>query len=200
MSQSWTTVDPNQCGVLTEADWIPVMLTPNHVSLASQLGERQYEQSRAMKLRDRSVHSTDQQDFEHQVWSKLSEFAVYQWAGCKARITQPGEFHDYPDVGRVNVRHMMDPEDSLLIQVRDQGSVPMVLTTTKDGTFADRTIWLVGWGIPDQMRRVFYSINQFRNVKSWGRADWFEPHEQLLWPRGWLNPMATLSKDYINGE
>jgi hypothetical protein len=152
-----------------------------------------------MGLKDRTIFNTDAQDLNLQVWSKLSEFAIHQYFGGVARVTSPGDFHDYPDVGQANVRHIMDPEDGLLIQVNDQGELPMILTTTKDITFSDKTIWGVGWAITDQIRRHFVMINQFRENKNWGLMGRpFEPHEQFIYPRSMLNPLRTLSKEFIN--
>ena len=74
----------------------------------------------------------------------------------------------------------------------------MILTTCKDLTFKDKTIWLIGWGMTDLLRRHFYLINQFRENKSWGLIGNMQPHEQFVYPRSMLNPMKTLSKEFMN--
>lgn len=199
MIKIFNKVDITKCAVLTEKEWAPVILTETNIALAKEMGMKQFHQSREMGLKDRTIFNTDAQDLNCQVWSKLGEFAIYQYFGEQARVTNPGEFHDYPDVGQVNARHMMDPTDGFIIQVKDQDEVPMILTTTKDKTFNDKTIWLIGWGITAQMRRNQYMFNQFRENPTWGTMGRdFEAHEQFIYPRSMLNPIYMLSKEFVN--
>jgi hypothetical protein len=74
----------------------------------------------------------------------------------------------------------------------------MVLCTLKDKTFKDKTIWLIGWGMTDQLRRTVALINRFNQNKDWGMIGNMEPHEQFVYPRSMLYPMRTLSKEFVN--
>lgn len=189
----------SKCLVTTEIDWIPIVLEPQLCALAKQQGEAQEEMSKARGLRDRAINQNTDDSLRHSIFSKRSEYAIHQWAGKLARVTLPGDFHKYPDVGQVNARWIGDPTDGLMIQDNDQGDMPMVLTTSKDLEFKDQTIWLIGWGMTDLLRRHFCMINQFRENKNWGRmGSDFEAHEQFIYPRAMLNPMKTLSKEYVN--
>lgn len=190
----------SKCLVTTESDWIPVILKEEYIQAAIDDGNLQEEQSKRQGLRDRSIDKNAELSLKRTIQSKCSEYAVRQWAGDLARVTRPGEFHDYPDVGMVNVRFIGDPEDGLMIQDNDQGELPIVLTTVKDKDFKDKTIWLIGWGMTDLLRRTFYLVNQFRENKNWGLIGNMEPHEQFVFPRSMLNPMKTLSKEYVNAN
>jgi hypothetical protein len=184
--------------VTTEEDWIPVVLADDLDALAIQQGTYQEEQSKKRRLNDRSIDKNPEASLRRTIGSKRSEYAFHQWSGRQARVTLPGEFHDYPDVGQCNVRNINDPEDGLMIQERDQGELPMVLTVIKDPLFRDKTVWLIGWGMTDLLRRNFYLINQQRAVKNWGMISNMQPHEQFVYPRSMLNPMKTLSKEFVN--
>jgi hypothetical protein len=188
----------SKCLVITEKDWVPVVLDEDLERLSIQKGQLQEEQSKERNLNDRAINQDPVVSLRHTVFSKRSEYAVHQYYGRLARVTQPGEFHDLPDVGQCNVRWIGDPTDGLMIQNRDQGDLPMILTTCKDLTFKDKTIWLIGWGMTDLLRRHFYLINQFRENKSWGLIGNMQPHEQFVYPRSMLNPMKTLSKEFMN--
>lgn len=182
--------------VTKEADWVPIILPDRYILLAEQEGAFQEEESKRKGLRDRTMDPG--KSLMHTIRSKQAEYAVKYYAGDVARVTKPGDFHNYPDVGQVDVRLILDPEDGLMIQKNDRGDFPMVLTTIKDPTFKDKTIWLVGWGITDLLRRHFYMINQFRQMKTWALIDGMLPHEQFVYPRAMLNPIKTLSKEFIN--
>lgn len=186
------------CIVTVEEDWIPVILDDDLDQLSIEQGTLQERQSKQRRLKDRSIDKDPEKSLRRTIGSKRAEYAVHQYFGRIARVTLPGEFHDWPDVGQCNVRFIGDPEDGLMIQDRDQGDLPMILTTSKDPTFSDKTIWLVGWGMTDLLRRHFYLINQFRSNKNWGLIGNMEPHEQFVYPRSMLNPMKTLSKDFMN--
>jgi len=188
----------SKCSVLSEADYLPIRLTTANIREARYLAALQEQQSKEMNLRSHSIDQSPTLSMKNTTFSKYAEYAVRQCAGDIARITQPGEFHDYPDVGQVNVRWVGDIEDSLIIQDRDQGKLPMVFTASKDLTFADETIWLIGWGMTDLLRRNVVLINQFRENKSWGMFGSMRDHEQCAYPRTMLNPMKTLSKEFVN--
>jgi hypothetical protein len=191
----------SKCLVTTEDDWIPVVLDNELDKLATEMGMLQEKQSKERNLNDRAINKDPEASLRYAIFSKRSEYAIHQWAGKKARVTKPGEFHNYPDVGQVNVRWIGDPTDGLMIQDRDQGELPMVLTTSKNLSFKDKTIWLIGWGMTDLLRRHYFMINQFREIKNWGAmGNNFQPHEQFIYPRSMLNPMKTLSKDFVNQE
>lgn len=182
-----------------ESDWVPVVLPQKYITLGEELGVLQEEQSKARGLRDRSIDKDPEKSLIRSIRSKQAELAVKWWAGDIARVTQPGEFHDYPDVGQCNVRFIFDKADGLMIQKNDQGELVKILTTVKDQSFSDKTIWLIGWGITDLMRRHFLMINQFRPNPNWGlMGTSFQPHEQFIYPRSMLNPMRTLSKEWVN--
>lgn len=187
-----------KCLVTTEADWEPVRLKSEYIRLAQEKGSLQERQSKERNLRDRAINKDPQASLTNTILSKYAEYAVRQYTGDVARVTNPGEFHDYPDVGQCNVRFIGDPEDGLMIQDGDQGELPMVLATMKDATFTDETVWLIGWGMTDQLRRLVYLINSQRANKSWGMIANMESHEQFVYPRSMLYPMRTLSKEYIN--
>lgn len=189
----------SKCLVTTEEDWVPVVLDDDLAALAIEKGILQEEQSKKRRLRDRAINKDPEASLKHTVFSKRSEYAVHQYFGRTARVTQPGEFHKWPDVGQANVRWIGDPTDGLMIQDNDQGELPIILTTSKDLTFTDKTIWLIGWGLTDQLRRVFYLINQSRQIKNWGKMGGdFEKHEQFIYPRSMLNPMKWMDKEMMN--
>jgi hypothetical protein len=188
----------SKCLVTTEADWEPVLLKEEYITLAVEKGTYQEEQSKLRNLKNRAINKDPEANLRNTILSKYAEYAVRQHFGDEARVTNPGEFHDWPDVGQVNVRFIGDPEDGLMIQDGDQGELPMVLCTLKDKTFKDKTIWLIGWGMTDQLRRTVYLINRFNQNKDWGMIGNMVPHEQFVYPRSMLYPMRTLSKEFVN--
>lgn len=187
-----------QCLVTSIKDWVPVVLDDDLCNLSIEMGTLQEDQSKQRNLNDRAIDKDPARSLRCTIGSKRAEYAVHQYFDRIPRVTKPGEFHDWPDVGQVNVRFMGDPEDGLMIQERDQGDLPMVLTTSFDPQFKDKTIWLVGWGMTDLLRRTFFLVNQFRENKNWGMIDNMQPHEQFVFPRSMLNPMRTLSKEFVN--
>ena len=188
----------SKCLVTTEEDWVPVVLADDLDALAIQQGTLQEEQSKQRRLNDRSIDKNPEASLKRTIGSKRSEYAFHQWAGRIARVTKPGEFHDWPDVGQCNVRNINDPADGLMIQERDQGELIMVLTVIMDPLFRDKTVHLIGWGMTDLLRRHFYLINQQRAVKNWGMISNMQQHEQFVYPRSMLYPMKTLSKEFVN--
>ena len=187
-----------KCIVTTEEDWVPIVLDSDLEDLSIRQGTLQETQSKQRRLNDRAINKDPEASLRNTIFSKRSEYAVHQYYDRVPRVTLPGEFHDWPDAGQANVRFIGDAADGLMIQDRDQGELPMILTTTKDLTFKDRTIWLIGWGLTDQLRRNFYLINQFRENKNWGRMGGdFEDHEQFIYPRSMLTPMKFLSEQLM---
>jgi len=187
-----------KCLVTTEEDWVPIVLDDDLEQLAVQQGILQQKQSRERNHRDRAINKDAELALRHSIFSKRSEYAVHQYFDRIPRVTLPGEFHDWPDVGQANVRWIGDPTDGLMIQDNDQGELPMILTTSKDLSFKDRTIWLIGWGMTDQLRRIYYLINMSREIKNWGKMGGdFEPHEQFIYPRSMLTPMKFLSEKHM---
>src|SRR5579864_3950824 len=183
----------SKCIVTTEEDWVPIVLDNDLEALSVKQGILQEEQSKQRNLNDRAINKDPEVSLRHTIFSKRSEYAVHQHYDRIPRVTLPGEFHGWPDVGQCNVRFIGDPTDGLMIQDRDQGELPMILTTCKDLSFKDRTIWLIGWGLTDQLRRVFYLINSSRSIKNWGKMGGdFEPHEQFIYPRSMLTPMRWM--------
>lgn len=191
-------VNSSKLIVTTEDDWIAVVLDDDLAELAIKQGSLQEDQSKHRKLNDRSIDQDPGRSLRCSIGSKRAEYAVHQYFDRVPRVTLPGEFHDWPDVGQCNVRFMGDPEDNLCIQDNDQGELPMILATSKDKSFKDKTIWLIGWGMTDLLRKNFVLINQFRENKNWGIIAGIQPHEQFFYPRKYLNPMKTLSKEFMN--
>lgn len=184
-----------KCIVTTEEDWEPVVLDPKLEALAVQQGTLQEEQSKQRRLHDRAINKDPAASLRNTIFSKRLEYAIHQHYDYIPRVTLPGEFHDWPDVGQANARFIGDKADGMMVQDRDQGELPMILGTTKDSEFNDRTIWLVGWGLTDQLRRNFYLINLARENKNWGKMGGdFEEHEQFIYPRSMLTPMRFLSE------
>src|SRR5258708_7907587 len=130
-----------KCIVTTEEDWIPIVLDARLETLAVQQGTLQENQSKARRLNDRAINKDPLASLRNTIFSKRAEYAVHQYYDGIPRVTLPGEFHDWPDVGQANVRFIGDQADGLMIQDRDQGELPMILTTTKDSFFKDGTIW-----------------------------------------------------------
>lgn len=191
----------SKCIVTTQEDWVPVILKDEYISLARDKAAYQEKQSRERNLRNNAINKNPEAMLLNTTLSKYAEYAVKQWGGDLARVTNPGEFHDYPDVGQANVRFIGDPEDGLMISTEDQGEMPMILCTIKDKndtSFKDKTIWLIGWGMTDQLRRIVYLINRTLENKNWGKISDMLPHEQCFFPRSMLYPMRTFSKEFLN--
>lgn len=190
-----------ECTRLTEEDWVPIRLEDDLCQLAIEKGTLQEEQSKRWKLNDRQHLKDPVVSLKSTIWSKRAEYAVHQWAGRKARVTEPGEFHNMPDVGQVNVRFAKSTTIGLVIQERDQGDLPMVYCTTKDYDFNDKVVWLVGWGMTGILRNLYFVANETNYYQELPFKWHFHPiqkHEQFAYPPHLLNPMKTLSKDFIN--
>ncbi len=184
----------NMAGLrLTEkSDWIPVTIPADKVAESIAMATKQEADSKSANLNDGSFMNDSQQSLECTTQSKAAEFAVQVWGGGTARVTQPNEFHDYPDVGQVNVRHVNDEEDGLMIMKRDQGKVPIILVTGKMPNF-----YLMGWTIPDYAKQVVYRINLGREEVSFGFLSDMKDHEACTYSKQWLFPMWSFNKDLI---
>jgi hypothetical protein len=173
-------------------DFIKVILPQHYINLATSIGTMQEEQSKSMNLKDNSIDRDRKKSLDRTIESKKAEFAVKVWGGDTAAVTEPGQFHDVPDVGQVNVRHVNDKEDSLMIMKRDQDKVPLVLVYGSGNEF-----YLMGWTIPIYARNVIYKCN-FRDEDSmFGFIHNMQPHESCVYPKQWLTPMKYLNKDLL---
>ncbi len=176
----------------TKANWIEVTLSKAKVQEAIDIATFQEEDSKAQGLKDNSFLNSAEESLHCTIESKCAEFAVQQWGGGTARVTQPNEFHGYPDVGEVNVRHVNDPEDGLMIMKRDQNLVPIVLLTGKAPNY-----FLMGWTIPAYAKQFIYRINLGRDEYGDGFLQNMKGHEACTFSKQWLFPMSTFNKELI---
>lgn len=178
---------------LTEQkDWPLVVISPEEVEDAIRIGKIQEEDSKRMGLHDNAFDGGDGKSLARTITSKQAEFAVRRFGGGTARVTQPNEFHDYPDVGQTNVRHVNDPQDGMMIMKRDQGKVPMILVTGSSPNF-----YLMGWMIPDYAKQIIYRINLGREEPTFGFLQEMKDHECCTYSKQWLFPMWSFNKDLI---
>lgn len=173
-------------------DWIPVTISSDNVAESIRLATKQETDSKAAGLNDGTFRNSLEESLYCTTESKGAEYAVQTWGGGTARVTQPNEFHDYPDVGQVNVRHVNDPEDGLMIMKRDQGKVPIILVTGKMPNFL-----LMGWFIPDYAKQFVYRINLGREEPIYGFLHEMQDHEACTFSKQWLFPMWSLNKELI---
>ena len=127
----------------SSTDWVEVTIPESKIIESKRLAKIQEDDSRNHELYDNAFQNSREESLFCTTESKGAEFAVQEWGGGTARVTLPNEFHSYPDVGQVNVRHVNDPEDGLMIMRKDQDKVPIVLVTGKMPTYL-----LMGWTIP----------------------------------------------------
>jgi hypothetical protein len=172
--------------------WIPVTIPQNLVDESIRLGNKQQDDSRAAGLNDNRFLNTDEESLNCTIESKGFEYAIQTWGGGTARVTQPNEFHMYPDVGQVNARHVNDPEDGLMIMKRDQGMVPIILGTGKMPNFL-----LMGWFIPNYAKQFIYRINLGRGEFGDGFLQEMQNHEACTFSKQWLFPMWSFNKELI---
>lgn len=178
---------------LTEkSDWIKVIIPESKVKESVRLASIQEIESRDSKLYDNAFLNTPEESLYCTTESKGAEFAVQVWGGGTARVTQPGEFHDFPDVGQVNVRHVNDPEDGLMIMKKDQGKLPIILVTGKMPVY-----FLMGWHIPDYVKQMVYRINLGRGEFGSGFLQEMKDHEACTFSKQWLLPMSSFNKELI---
>lgn len=176
----------------TEEEWQPIVIGNKEIEESIRMGNLQENDSKAKGLKDNSFDGGDGKSLERTIISKQAEFAVQLWGGGTARVTQPNEFHDYPDVGDVNVRYVFDKEDGLMIMKRDQGKVPLILVCGQSPTF-----YLMGWVIPDYAKYQIYKMNLGRPDPVAGFLSNMQDHEACTYSKQWLLPMWALSKDLV---
>jgi hypothetical protein len=175
-----------------ESDWIKVIIPDKKQQESFRLAKIQEDDSRENELYDHAFQNSREQSLFCTTESKGAEFAVQEWGGGTARVTQPNEFHSYPDVGQVNVRHINDPEDGLMIMKKDQNKVPLVLVTGKMPEY-----FLMGWTIPAYAKQYIYRINLGREKLGDGFLHNMQPHEACTFSKQWLFPMWSLNKDLV---
>ena len=176
----------------SEKDWIEVIVPQDKVNESIRLGKLQEDESEKLGLFDNRFLNTREESLQCTIESKAAEYAVQVWGGGTARVTQPNEFHEYPDVGQVNVRHVNDSEDGLMIMKRDQGKVPIILLTGKMPKF-----FLMGWIIPDYAKQIVYRINMGREQTNFGFLQEMKSHECCTYSKQWLFPMWSFNKELI---
>lgn len=178
---------------LTEkSDWITVTIDQEDINDAIEIGNIQEADSKDMGLNDNAFDGDGGKSLQRTIASKQAEFAVRKFGGGTARVTQPNEFHDYPDVGKTNVRYVFDPEDGMMIMKRDQGKVPMILVTGECPNFL-----LMGWTIPDYAKHIIYRINLGREEPISGFLYDMKDHEACTFSKQWLYPMWSFNKELI---
>lgn len=178
---------------LTEkTDWIEVVIPQIKVAESIRLAKIQEDESRDSELYDNAFQNSHEESLICTTESKGAEFAVQEWGGGTARVTQPNEFHKYPDVGQVNVRHVNDPEDGLMIMKKDQEKVPIILLTGKMPKY-----FLMGWFIPAYAKQFIYRINLGREKVGDGFLNEMKPHEACTFSKQWLFPMWSFNKELI---
>ena len=176
----------------TKEDWIPITIPETKVIESHRLAKIQEDDSRDNELYDHAFQNSREESLRCTFESKAAEFAVQEWGGGTARVTQPNEFHSYPDVGQVNVRHINDPEDGLMIMKKDQNKVPLVLVYGQAPNF-----WLMGWIIPAYAKQFIYRINLGRDELGAGFLHKMQDHEACTFSKQWLFPMLYLNKDLV---
>jgi hypothetical protein len=175
-----------------EKDWVPITISQKEIDESIRIGNIQENDSKSKGLKDNSFDGGNGKSLERTIISKQAEFAVQLYGGGTARVTQPNEFHDYPDVGQVNVRYVFDKEDGLMIMKRDQGKVPMILVTGQSPTF-----YLMGWVIPDYAKYQIYKINLGREEPVAGFLYNMQDHEACTFSKQWLYPMWAFNRDLL---
>lgn len=173
-------------------DWIPVTIPQNLVDLSIKLASKQETDSRDSDLYNNAFMNSEEESLICTTESKGFEYAIHVWGGGTARVTQPNEFHLYPDVGQVNARHVNDPEDGLMIMKKDQGKVPIILGTGKAPHYL-----LMGWTIPAYAKQFIYRINLGRDEFGDGFLNEMKDHEACTFSKQWLFPMWSFNKELI---
>lgn len=179
--------------VLTsESDWQQVILNDKDMEHAKNVAIFQQEESLRMNLKSTSIDSDYEKSLVRNIAAKQFEYALRQYGGGTARVTNPNEFHDYPDVGQVNARFVFDKDDGLMIMKRDQLKVPMILGTGEPPHF-----YLMGWVIPAYAKYMIYRINMGREEATAGFLRNMQDHEACTVSRQWLLPMWSFNKELI---
>jgi hypothetical protein len=179
----------------SEADWIDITISPEEVEEGIRLGTLQEEESKKNGLKDRSFSGDEGDSLQRSIAAKQAEIAVQRYGGGTARVVGINEFHDFPDVGQVNVRYTFNPGYGMIITNRDQGKVPMILLTGKCPTFR-----LMGWFIPDYAKQIVYKIHQGRTEDcstEFGFLQEMKDHECCQLNMQMLLPMWVFNKDLL---
>jgi hypothetical protein len=179
----------------SEADWEKVIISPKDVAEGIRLGTLQEAESEKLGLRDRSFSGDEGDSLARSIAAKQFEFAIKQWGGGTARVVQINEFHDFPDVGKVNARYTFNTGYGMIITNRDQGKVPMILGTGRCPEF-----YLMGWFIPDYAKQIIYKIHQGRNEdceSEFGFLQEMKDHECCQLNMQMLMPMWSFNKELL---
>lgn len=181
----------------TEDDWVKVTIDPQEVSEGIYIGTLQEEESKRRGLNDRSFSGDEGDSLARSIAAKQFEYAVRRYGGGTARIVQVNEFHDFPDVGKVNCRYTFNAGYGMILTNRDQGKVPMVLGTGKCPDF-----YLMGWYIPDYAKQMVFKVHQGRcedceNQTQFGFLQQMKDHEVCQINMQMLMPMWSFNKELI---
>lgn len=187
----------NMAGIrlTSEADWVEIIISPSEIAEGIRLGTLQEAESKKLGLRDRSFSGDEGDSLARSIAAKQAEFAVRNHGGGTARVVGINEFHDYPDVGKVNVRYTFNKGYGLILTNRDQGKVPMVLVTGKSPKF-----FLMGWYIPDYAKQMIYKVHQGRTedcASTFGFLHEMKDHEVCQINMQMLMPMWSFNKELI---
>lgn len=178
-----------------ESLWVPITISQKEVQLGINMGKLQESESKKLKLKDRSFHGTPIDSLNRSIAAKQAELAVRKFGGSTARVVGINEFHDFPDVGEVNVRYTGDIGYGLVITNRDQGLVPMILVTGSCPDFK-----LMGWIVPDYIRQMLYKVHQGRNEdcqSEFGFMASIKEHEAFQVSMQCLLPMKYINMELI---
>ena len=178
-----------------ESQWVPITISPEEVKLGVDMGTLQESESVKLGLKDRSFSGNKNDSLNRSIAAKQAELAVRRFGGNTARVVGINEFHDFADVGQVNVRYTFDVGFGLMITNRDQGLVPMVLVTGKCPDFK-----LMGWIVPDYMRQMLYKVHQGRNEdcqSEFGFLQEMKEYEAFQVNMQCLLPMKYLNKELV---
>lgn len=182
--------------VLTrEEDWEDVTISQQEVNEGIQMGTLQEEESKKLGLNDNSFSGDEGDSLARSIAAKQFELAIRRFGGGTARIVGINEFHDFPDVGKVNARYTFNPGYGMILTKRDQGKVPMILGTGKCPHFR-----LMGWFIPDYARQFIYKVHQNRNEETesdFGFLQNMKDHERCQLNMQMLFPMWSFNKELI---
>lgn len=179
----------------SELDWIDITISPEEVEEGIRLGKLQEEESKKNNLKDRSFSGDEGDSLQRSIAAKQAEIAVQRYGGGTARVVGINEFHDFPDVGQVNVRYTFNPGYGMIITNRDQGKVPMILVTGKSPNFR-----LMGWFIPDYAKQIVYKIHQGRTedcTTEFGFLQEMKDHECCQLNMQMLLPMWSFNKELL---
>lgn len=188
-------VELGKVTLTSEEDWVNVRISDEEVKEGIRLGTLQELESKKHGLKDRSFSGDEGDSLLRSITAKQAEFAVRRWGGGTARVVDINEFHDYPDVGQVNVRYTFNSGYGMIITNRDQNKVPMILVTGQSPNFK-----LMGWFLPAYAKQIIYKVHQGRNEDcqtQFGFLQEMKDHECCQLNMQMLMPMWTLSKDLV---